>query len=384
MPRLKRAHYEIGAVLAAVAALALMATQLPGATGLLLGNGMPVFGDFIAFWSAGRLALEGHVELVHDAQAIMAAHREAVPGHEAFFPWRSPPVFLLIMTPLAALPFWAAALVFLGASLCIYTYALTRFLPDRRALLFALTPPALIFHIGSVQMTPLITGLHGLAFHWLTRRPIAAGAAIAAMAIKPHLAVMWPILLVCQGRWRTFLSAAAFTLGLLFVTGVIFGFEVYPRFLADLGDAQGLMSRRGLPPNTVGSLYGNLVYLGVMPNLAFGLHVVSALAAIAVAARIFLRQDEMQAMAALPAATVLISPYLFFYDTLLLSLSVVALARGTLKPHEIAIFCFAFLVGGLALAVGYVFTPPLCWAACWSMLALTFFRPVESAAPRPA
>ncbi len=383
---LRRVHFEIGAVLAALAAFALMGSQLVGLEGWRLGNGLPVFGDFIAFWSGGWLALHGDVANVHDAQAIMAASHVAVPGQTGYFPWRSPPVFLLIMTPLAALPFWAAALLFFAASAAIYIYALMPYLRDRRAVLFALTTPTFVFHLGSVQLTPLVTGLYALALRWADKRPIAAGAAISVLAIKPHLAVLWPVFLICTGRWRVFGAAAAFTLALLFVTGMIFGLDVYPRFIANLGDAAVFLTARQLPPNTLGSLYGVLIAHGTAPQIAGLAQAISAASALVIAIIVFLRRDDFSATIALPAAALLMSPHLFFYDTLLLALPAAALAQaGVLRTREIALCVGAFLAGGLTLAVGFVFPLPLCWVAAWSFLLYAFaLRPAESAALRLA
>lgn len=374
MPRLKRVHFEIAAVLCAVAALVAMGTQMAGGRGLLLGNGLPMFGDFIAFWSAGKLVLDGDIAQLHDAQAIMAASYEAVPAQRGYFPWRNPPPFLLVMTPLALLPYAAAALVFLAASTALYLVALRPLLPDRRAFIFPLTSPTFVFHFGSVQLTPLVTGLHALALHWLERRPIAAGAAIAALIIKPHLAVLWPVLLLCQQRWRAFFAAAGFTLAILVVTALVFGPDVYRLWFEGLGDAQRFLDTRQLPPNTLGSLYAVLITNGAPPALAGMLHAISAIAALITVIVVFLRNDRNATLIAFPAATLLLSHHLFFYDTLLLAISAAALARSGLGRAEIALACAAFVVGGLTLAVGFAVVLPLCWAVAWSFLLYAFAR----------
>lgn len=378
---MKRAQLEILALLAALITTGVMLSQLDGARGLLLGSGMPMFGDFMAFWSAGRLALQGQVAHVHDGVALMAAHREAIPDLDKFFPWRSPPIFLLVMAPLALAPYAVAALLFLGASLSLYLWSLRRLLPDRRALLFAITCPTSVLQIGSVQLSFAITAFTALALHWLERRPLAAGAAIAALVVKPHLAVLWPVMLAVQGRWRTFIAAAIGTIVLALAAGLVFGFDSYARFLADLDDAQGLVARLGLPPNTLASLYANLLYLRAPSWLAIGAHAVSALAAVSICVLIWRRGDMAASGAALAAGTLLISPYLFFYDALLLSVSVALLARGPQSRAAIAIYSFAFLVGVLVLWVGRYLTLPFCPAAAWALLLLALARVTRTETP---
>lgn len=382
MPKLERIHFEIAAALCGLAALIAMGTQVAGGRGLLLGNGLPMFGDFIAFWSAGRLALEGEVAAVNDADAILAMSREAVPNQAGYFPWRNPPPFLLVVTPLAALPYAAAAVAFLLASAALFAVGLRLLLPDRRALVFPLASPTFVFHLGSVQLTPLVTGLHALAFNWLDRRPIAAGAAIAALAVKPHLAVLWPLALVCQGRWRVFVSAATFAIGFAGLAALVFGPEVYTRWFAQLADAQRFLVERRLPPNTLGSLFGVLIVNGVSPQLAGMAHAASAALALVVAGAVFLRNDRRATAIALPAATLLVSHHLFFYDTLLLAISAAVLAQRRMGRLELALASSAFVVGGLTLALGFFLVLPLCWAAAWAFLIYAALRFGESAPAR--
>jgi alpha-1,2-mannosyltransferase len=383
---LKRWHFEALAAVAALATFAAMATQLAGGKGLLLGNGMPMFGDFLAFWSAGKLALEGHAAAVYNDQAIMWAHHQVFPGFDRYFPWRSPPPFLLVMTPLAIAPYGIAALIFLAATFALFLYGLRKLLPDNRALLLAVTSPASVLQIGSVQLSFAITGLTSLALHWLNKRPIAAGAAIAALSVKPHLAVLWPVMLAVQGRWRAFLAAAGFTAALAFVAGLVFGFDTYAGFVQGLGEANTLVETLGLPPNTLASIYANLTYMHAPEPVAIAIHALSAAAAVTICVLIWRSRDDAASGAALAAATLLISPYLFFYDTLLLSISVALLARGKQGAWAIAVYVLAFAVGGAFLWVGRFITLPLCPAAAWAMLLLAYSRVTrtESVAAQPA
>lgn len=368
MPRLRA--LEWCAIAAALVTLAVMATQAPGGHGLLLGNGQPMFGDFLAFWSAGRLALRGDVNLVHDQAALIAMHREAVPGLEKFFPWRSPPPFLLVAAPLAMLPYAIAALVFLAATLGLYLAALRKLLTGARGLLFAVATPTAMLQIGSVQLSFAITGFTALAAAWLERRPLAAGAAIAAMIVKPHLAILWPILLIVQRRWRVFFAASMGTLSLLALAGLAFGFDSYARFFADLGAAHALVAARGLPPNTLASLYAALLYLGAPNAIALAAHGVFAIAALALCIPIWKRADARLSIAGLAAATLLMSPYLFFYDTLLLAVSVALMARPEERVGAVALYALAFLAGALSLWLGLLIPLPICPLASAALLGL--------------
>ncbi|MGH6950184.1 MAG: hypothetical protein ACREH4_04895, partial [Vitreimonas sp.] len=142
---LSRRAFEVGAIVVALAIVGVMAWLLAGAQGLVLANGQPLFGDFIAFWSAGRAALDGHAANVHEVDTIRAYHQMAAPGVAYTAPWNSPPTFLLIASRLAVLPYPVAALLFLAAGAVVYLFAARKLLPDARAMIFAVTLPAALY-----------------------------------------------------------------------------------------------------------------------------------------------------------------------------------------------------------------------------------------------
>lgn len=378
---LKRRLFEAAAIAAALTLLAVMAARLAGADGLLLADGQPLFGDFIAFWSAGRAALDGHAAQVHDPALIARYHQMAAPGIALVAPWNSPPTFLLIAEALALLPYPVAASLFLAASGALYIFAARKLLPDTRALLFAITLPAAFYHLGSVQTGLLIAGASGLALVWLDKRPLAAGAFVGLLAIKPHLAILWPLMLALSGRWRAFAAATASTLAFMVIAGFAFGFDSYARFVNNLAATQALVSGQQISTPAYASLYGNLLDLGAPHIVAIAVQAVSALAALALACLLFRRGDGAAPGAALCAATLLVLPYLFFYDFTLLAIGA-ALLGAPRDRFETATLVLAWSAG-LSLALGY-FTPlPLCPLAAWLVL-IAAFRRARSADPRPA
>jgi hypothetical protein len=377
--RLTRRTYEIAALIVAALILIVMAWRLSHAQGLNV-EGQPLFGDFIAFWSAGRLALEGDAALVHDVTALHAQHLLAVPGLPVVAPWNSPPTFLLISAVLALLPYPAAACAFLLGSGALYFYAARKVLPDARALLFAATLPAAIYHLGSVQTGLLIAGVSALSLAWLDRRPLAAGALVGLLAIKPHLAILWPLLLLLSGRWRAFAAAGVATISFALIAGLVFGFDAYLRFLDNLAHAQTLISEHRVPTETFASLYGNLLSMGAPHALALAIHAVSAAGAVAIAGWIFLRRDAREAQgAALCAATMLISPYLFFYDATLLAVG--AAMFGVPRDRFETLAAVAAWGAGLSVASGAIIALPLCPLAAWIVLIAALKRALKSPQP---
>ncbi|HYD73713.1 MAG TPA: glycosyltransferase family 87 protein [Candidatus Binatia bacterium] len=361
-----RRAFEICALLIAAAILATLLMLLSRADGLVIG-GQPVFGDFIGFWSAGRAALDGHAADVHDRALIFSYHQLAAPGVEFMAWWNAPPTFLLVMTPLALLPFPVAAMVFLVASAAVYFIAARKLLPGARALIFAATLPAAVFQLGTVQTGLLIAGVSGLALYWLDRRPLAAGALVGALAIKPHLALLWPVFLALSGRWRAFAAAAIGTVAFIGLAALVFGPEPFVRFFENLRVSQSVVSEQLITTPAYASLYGNLLGAGLPNAVALAAQIFSAATALAIAAWIFLKPTEASGSgAALCAATLLISPYLFFYDFTLLAAGA-ALLGAPRDRFELAAIVAAWSAG-LSLTIAYLLPVPLCPLAAWLIL----------------
>jgi hypothetical protein len=378
---MSRRALEIGAIGVTLALLATFAYLLSQANGMVLANGQPVFGDFIAFWSGGRAALEGHVADVHTRALIEQYHQQAAPGVQFTAPWNSPPTFLLIASALALLPYPAAALTFLALGAALYAAAARAILPDARAMIFALTVPAAVYHIGSVQTGLVIAGVSGLAFVMLDKRPLAAGALVGMLAIKPHLAVLWPLMLALSGRWRAFAAAAASTLCFVALAGFVFGFDAYPRFLENLGATQNLVTSQLITTPAYASLYASLLQLGAPQTIALGIHGAAALIALFIAARVFRYRDRAVACAALCAATLIILPYSFFYDFTLLAIGAALLGapQTNLERAEM----IAAWGAALSLPLSYALPLPYCAAAAWLVLLAANAR-AGSGAMHPA
>jgi alpha-1,2-mannosyltransferase len=374
-----RRALEICALLIAAAIAVTLGVLLSRADGLVIG-GQPMFGDFIGFWSAGRAALDGHADQVHNRALIFSYQQLAAPGVEFMAWWNAPPTFLLVMTPLALLPFPVAAVVFLVCSAAVYFVAALKLLPDARALVFAATLPAAVFQLGTVQTGLLIAGVSGLALYWLDRRPIAAGFLVSVLAIKPHLALLWPLLLALTGRWRAFAAATIGTAAFTGLAALVFGPQSFVRFFENLRASQSVVSEQLITTPAYASLYGNLVDASAPGAVALATQIVSAALALGFAVWIFFKRSETGASgAALCGATLLLSPYLFFYDFTLLAVGAALLGAPRDRFELVAII--AAWSAGLSLTIGYYAPAPLCPLAAWLILLASARRARGAAYP---
>lgn len=373
-----RAFCDLFALSSLAALFYFMGEKLIGMKGPLITNdNQPLFGDFLAYWSAGKSVLIGqakHVydhdlptDVVHQQQLLLMPHLPVVA------PWNSPPQFLMLATLLGMLPYVVAALTMLAVSFGVYFFAARKLLPDWRSLIYAASVPAVVYEIGSIQTGIIIAGITGLALYWQDKRPITAGSILAVITIKPHMAILWPFYLALTGRWRMFIAAAVSVTAVTLLAGAIFGFDQYVRFIQNLEYTQKLITDRHVSAATYGSLYGNLLGMGVQERIAMISHATSAALALALAAFTIRKADPRIQGAALCAATILTSPYLFFYDTSLLA--VAAALLGVPKkwwdyPALILGWASGACVGITFILMNYHLQPywPIAPACAWVVL----------------
>lgn len=351
-------------------------------------HGKPVGYDFITFWSAARLAVAGQPTAAFDPAAIAAVQHGAVPGMgDALFLWHYPPMFLLLVLPLGLLPYPAALAVFSGAVVALWAGLVRALFEDRRAWLVAAATPAGLVNFVDGQNGFLTAGLAGFALALLDRRPRLAGVLIGLLAIKPHLAALFPVALIAGRRWQTVASAALTAIVFTGVGVAAFGTPTALAFLHDLPSVGDVVDRAGLPWGQMPSPYVLMLSLHA-PVVAAAL--VQAVAALAAAICVWhaWRRDaapfEAQA-AALLVGSLLVSPYLFTYDWTWLAvalayLAILGLREGFGRFERDALF--AVWLAPLALV-------PLFWLTgvqlgCVALAAMLAVAMRRATAPRPS
>jgi hypothetical protein len=352
--------------------------------------GKPVGNDFIAFWSAARLAVEGRPEAAYDLRTIAAMHRVAVPAFEALVvAWHYPPTYLLVVLPLGLLPYIPAFGAFLAATVALWAGLIRGMFSDPRAWAVAAAFPAGLFNLGNGQNGFLTAGLAGFALLALDRRPVVAGVLIGLLAIKPHLAVLFPLALAAEGRWRTFAAAAATALGLTALSVSAFGWGTMQAFLYDVMTVRGLVDDRLLDWVQLPSVYVFALSLGLSPRAAIVLHLFVALAA---AAGVWFAWRAGEApreakFATLASASLLVSPYIFFYDLTWTGLAIAWLAklgmRRGFRPGEREFLLGAWLASGLVGPLYFLSTVQLSWLLPFALIIAGLrqaLRPIGAAA----
>jgi hypothetical protein len=317
-------------------------------------RGKPIGYDFMSYWSAARLALDGRAAAAFDGAAITAIQHQAVPFlPNIWFPWHYPPIFLLVVAPLGWLPYPAALAVFVLGTAALWAALVRRILPDRRAWIVAAAAPAGLITLIDGQNAFLTAGLAGFALLWLDRRPVAAGILVGLLAVKPHLAVLFPLALLAEGRWRSIAAAALTVLALAAASLLAFGWDPWAEFFRHLPVSQAMADQGAVPWGTMPSPYVFALSLGAPLWLA---RVLQAAAALVVAGSVWCVWRNPAApfeakAATLVAGSLMVSPYLFYYDMTWAALAVAWLAllgiRHGFHRSEREILLFAWLAPAL-------------------------------------
>ncbi|MPW17854.1 DUF2029 domain-containing protein [Paraburkholderia sp. CNPSo 3157] len=313
--------------------------------------------DFAVYWSAARVAIEHGAAAIYSPE-FMRPMELAVRPYMDYTPWPYPPTFLLFVLPLGWLSFNAALITFLTASILLYVYAMHLIarpigIPIWR---YSLGFPAIFIVIGFGQNSLLTVAIAAIALSMLPTRPVIAGAAIALLSIKPQLGILFPVALICGQRWKAFFSATFFTGLYAGICLLILGKDSFTAFY----HALGTFGSSWITQNTddiwvaMTSIYGVLRVAGVSAPQAYLVQCVyGALALVAIVIIWKGSYSHQMKCAALAVATLLVSPYIIFYDLAWLAIAIAFIAadifrNGTYKAlTQIAIIAWLLPLQGL-------------------------------------
>lgn len=347
--------------------------------GLTNGGGRPLGDDFINYWSAGRLALEGRVGEIYPGAVFHAFQQGVVHGPIQAYHFNYPPVALSLLAPFAAIPYAPALFVWLGLSVVAFWLALKHAVGPG-ALLLALATPALFIDAVGGQNGAWTAALLGGGLCLLDRRPWLAGVLFGLLIYKPHLGPLIPVALVAGQRWKAVGSAAVVSVGLVALSLVLFGASSWTAYAHNLGmvrqleleDADGLWHR-------MISVFVLARRLGAPVTAAYAVQAASGVfAAVTVAVLWFRKAEAARRNTAVIVGACLTTPYLMDYDLVMLAFAAAwiaapalkAGARGTGRLAAAGLLLVAPLaaapIGKLTgLAVGVLFLLPAMAVVLW-------------------
>jgi hypothetical protein len=231
----------------------------------------------------------------------------------------------------------------------------------------------------------LTVSLFGGALHAIDRRPWLAGVLFGLLSCKPQFGLLIPLVLLATSRWSTFVSATLTTAAFALLSILVFGTEIWRVFFENSGFAVGLLAEGVVPLAKMTSLYAGLRILGVPADMALSAHGLFA-GVVAVTTVLAWRSNAAMPFksAILVVGSVLVSPYCFNYDLMLLALPIWWLGwhgyQHGFRPGEKATLVLSWLTPLIAPITGVLLDVPTGFIGP-SLLFWLLWRRCRAAAP---
>jgi hypothetical protein len=351
--------------------------------GFVNAGGAIVGRDFVALWSAARLALGGAPAAGYDQSLIHAAEQTAIGAPVGLITWHYPPSFLLLVLPLALLPYLAAAALWMAVTWAAFAKLLQRVAPHPLTWLAALIFPATAQCLISGQNGALSAALIAGGLLSLERRPILSALCWGLLAYKPQVAAAAFVALAFGRYWRELGIAAAVAVALALASLTILGLDPWLAFLRGLGEARALLDAGRVPWDRMATVYASARLAGLGIAAAYGLQIAVAIATLGALARLWWRRAPLAlAGSALVLSIPLTTPYAYDYDLVMLLLPMAWLlqeARATsFRRGEAVLLIAAWVmpVAGKFIAEATTLQPT--WLVLLLLLVTTWRRAEES------
>src|SRR5262245_715499 len=182
-----------------VANVAYLAASLVQGSWFVGPDGQVIATDFVNVWAAGRHVLEGEPAAAYDVARQKVAEVAAL-GHpfEGEYPWIYPPTFLFAATLLALLPYLTAWATWMVVTFPAYVVAIRGIVGDRSGFLVACAFPGIVANFMVGQNGFLTAALIGATLICMERRPVLAGVLLGLLTFKPHLGILFPLVLIAS------------------------------------------------------------------------------------------------------------------------------------------------------------------------------------------
>ena len=292
------------------------------------GLGIPT--DFVNVWSAGRLVLDGHPAWAYD-WGIQKQVQVAVlgQGYEGNFAWHYPPPFLFVASLLAHFPYAVAFIGWAAIGLVPYLAVTRAIVGQPFGWLLAAAFPVVLTNTLVGQNGFLTASLIGGTLYLMPLRPVLSGICLGLLSYKPQYGLLFPLVLIAASQWTVFVTAAIVAVAMAMLSWLAFGTESWQAFFHWLPMfSQAFLTEGRAPWGKMQSVFALVRYFGGTEQLAWVLQWIMS-AAVAVVLALMWRSHISYRLkaAAVAAGTLLITPYLFLYDMMVLAIAVAFLVR---------------------------------------------------------
>jgi hypothetical protein len=301
------------------------------------GEGTLLGRDYVNVFTAGHLMFQNGLSTIYDVDAyrrfqdVLFDHR-VIEHNYSYTPVSFFYVWLFALVPYGVS--YGLWIVLTGAA---FALAARPYLRDAGLPTFvAVITPAAAMNVWAGHYGFLFGALWLGAWSLLDSRPRLAGVLVGLMIVKPHLALLMPLVLAARGAWRTFLFAAITVVALIASSGLLFGWQLWLDYASNTLFLQAAMvdHTEGFFLRMMPTAYPVFRLSGLVPAVAWMLQAVCAVGAIAALLR-FMPSDARAAGLVTATATFLVLPYAFNYDMTIVGLAAAILLHRA--PEDAAV-----------------------------------------------
>jgi arabinofuranan 3-O-arabinosyltransferase len=315
-------------------------------------NGLGIPTDFVNVWAAGRLVLEGHPALAYDWD-IQKKIEVALLGQDFIgnFAWHYPPPFLFVAATLAQFPYPVAFVGWVSVSLIPYLAVMRAIVGRPFGLMLAVAIPMVLNNTLVGQNGFLTAALIGGTLYLMPMRPVLSGICLGLLSYKPQYGLLFPLVLIAASQWTVFFTAACIALAMALASWLAFGTESWQAFFHWMPMfSQAFLTEGKATWWKLQSIFAVIRYFGGTEQLAWIVQwIMSGTVAVGLVLMWRSRIGYPLKAAALAVGTLLITPYLFMYDMMVLAIPVAWLVRigletGFRRYELVALACAVGLI----------------------------------------
>lgn len=291
-------------------------------TGMIDANGKPIGADFIGYWTASKLILSGNILDVYDLQKLFSAEK-SLTGINFYIPVNYPPTYLLMIAPLAFLPYLLSLIIWLGATFLLFLTVIRKISQHPATLWLTIAFPGTFQNIIHGQNGFLSTAILGGGLLCMERFPFLGGIFLGLLTYKPHLAILIPVALTAGRYWKTLAGMVISTFGFILISILFFGVEIWFQFFQKIAFAFKILEGHALPLHQMITTFSAALLAGISPTIASFLHGTVGAVALAIMIWVWVRSSPFFLRASsLVLAVLLFTPHANTYDLTLLSLPI--------------------------------------------------------------
>jgi len=248
--------------------------------------------------------------------------------------WSYPPHYLMLVSPLALLPYGPSMAAFLVVSFALFAWSALAFVREfapemhRGHLLLGVTGFALV--MAETTQNGFLTSAGVLCvLANMRRRPMLAGFALALLTMKPQLGFLIPLLALLDRNWVLLRWATIFTALLVGASVLLYGIDAWQAFFTHVIPYQDFVMKHWIGPflELMPGTYGSLRSLEISVATAIVVQsVVSVLALASLWPLLRVVRDPLERAFAILAITFVAMPYSFHYDMGALTVAAACLA----------------------------------------------------------